>query len=332
MAVLVHTVKRKGFALLTTLWLIVAIAAVALEFSLQTKERRLVAMNIAERGQALAASNAGIETTRARVARLLNSAANGQTGSQGTIDMMDPLYYADSLFTDSIDLGSQIGGYTMIVRDAGSMLGLANLSERQLRELFIAAGADYAAAEKIAQSVLDWTDFDSDPRAQGAERDAYVQAGMLVLPTNSMLKSVSELRDVMGMTPDLYARVADYLMPLSRTNTLNVNKAPEVLLRTLPGFTPDVVNAVLTQRYSGVPIRSIQDLQRLAPGLRTDLAEPGEVPLSGLVTFTTQSIVVRSTGWGPNKQAKVTYEALLTSQQTPGQQQQSINVMQRWAR
>ena len=32
---------------------------------------------------------------------------------------------------------------------------------------------------------MDWRDADSIPRPSGAERDAYIKAGMLALPTNA---------------------------------------------------------------------------------------------------------------------------------------------------
>ena len=41
---------------------------------------------------------------------------------------------------------------------------------------------------------MDWRDADSIPRPSGAERDAYIKAEMLALPTNAPFREIEELR------------------------------------------------------------------------------------------------------------------------------------------
>ena len=52
--------NRRGFALLAAIWLVVAIAAVALQFSLEARERRLLGIHTAERGKGLAAATGAL--------------------------------------------------------------------------------------------------------------------------------------------------------------------------------------------------------------------------------------------------------------------------------
>jgi general secretion pathway protein K len=306
---------RRGFALLTALWLIVAISTVALEFSLQAQERRKTAINISERAQAFAAAEAGIATTRARLGRLATSVAAGQTGSGvgGETDQTDPLRWADSLFTDSIVLGPGAGSVSVIVRDVGAFLNPNEMSEQRWIAFLTAAGVDYGVAEQIAQSIFDWMDPDPDPRGRGAERDDYIRAGRLALPSNKLFTSVEELRDVMGMTPEIYARIAPYFSLLA-SGQINVNKADPLVLRSLPGMTDEIVAAILNQRYSATPIRSLEELKQLVPGVddnRFNRAMPGEPPLASLLSFTTSQVLVTSIGWSVGGHTQAITQATL---------------------
>jgi hypothetical protein len=57
--------NRKGFALLAAIWLCVAIAAVALQFSLEARQRRLLGINTSERGRGRAAAMGALNATQA---------------------------------------------------------------------------------------------------------------------------------------------------------------------------------------------------------------------------------------------------------------------------
>ena len=60
---------RRGVALLAALWLVVAIAAVALQFSMEARERRTLGIMASERGQqrALALGALALRAGQARV-------------------------------------------------------------------------------------------------------------------------------------------------------------------------------------------------------------------------------------------------------------------------
>ncbi|MEO7084572.1 MAG: helix-hairpin-helix domain-containing protein, partial [Gemmatimonadaceae bacterium] len=112
---------------------------------------------------------------------------------------------------------------------------------------------------ELAQSIMDWRDADSIPRPNGAERDAYIKAEKLALPANAPFRTVEELQDVMGMTPEIYQKAAPYLTVLG-TGQVNVNTAPVPVLRALPGMTDATLNRILQLRSQGGRINSINDL------------------------------------------------------------------------
>jgi general secretion pathway protein K len=308
---------RRGFALLTAMWLVVAIAAVALEFSLHEQQRRMTAIDVAERTQAYAAANAGIATTRSRIIRLLEGVSSG-TADQfaSAIDSADPWQRADSLFSGSERVGN--GRYVVTVRDAGSVLNINLMSEDNWRTLLTATGVDYDTADQLAQTIMDWTDLDDDPRPRGAEREQYLRARRLVLPPNKRFASVGQLRDVMGMTPDIYKRVAPYLS-IGTPGLVSVNTADAAVLRTVPGFTDEVVAAVLAERGSNTRFKSLQDLMQQVPvTTQTELTQAAD-SIGNHTTFKTQALIVQSVGWAPGGYTHVTSEVVFARQQNQTQ-------------
>jgi DNA uptake protein ComE-like DNA-binding protein len=57
--------------------------------------------------------------------------------------------------------------------------------------------------EDIADAILDWIDSDNQPRAYGAEDTYYQGLSPQRLPSNAPLRSLSELLQVRGVTPEL---------------------------------------------------------------------------------------------------------------------------------
>ena len=85
----------------------------------------------------------------------------------------------------------------------------------------------------ITEAVLDWMDSDSVPRDFGAEDDHYYDAQPPYRAANRGFTSVSELRAVAYVTPQIYLAVAPYLNAVRDAPRINVNTAPLEVLRTL---------------------------------------------------------------------------------------------------
>lgn len=309
--------SRRGFALLAALWLVMAIAAVALEFGLQAHDRSVTAINVAERMQAAAAANAGIETTRSRLDRLMEGKSGGDRFVAG-IDTADPWAQAPYLLSGGARVGN--AAFAVTVRDAGDLLNVNLLGEDEWRAFLASLGEDYDTADRIAQAITDWRDHDDDPRPRGAERAQYARLGRLVLPANRNFASVADLRDVVGVTPELYARIAPYLS-VGTDGTVNVNTADAAVLRTLPGFTDDVVSAVLEQRSGDTPLRSMQQLLRSLPTETRSALVKHLNELSGRAAFRTQAVLVHSVGWAPGRHIRVVSDALLVRGRNEGQRE-----------
>src|SRR5262249_30927907 len=144
-------------------------------------------------------------------------------------------------------------------RDLGEFLNINQLSEVEIRTFFSFLLKDMSKATSLSQAILDWRDADSIPRPSGAERDAYIKAGMLSLPTNAPFRDVEDLRDVMGMTPEIYEQAAPYLTTRG-SGRVNINTAPVPVLRALPGMTDQTLTLILSMRSQGRRIDSPQQV------------------------------------------------------------------------
>jgi general secretion pathway protein K len=263
--------NRRGVALLTALWLVVAIAVVVLEFSLEAKERRQLGVDTAERGIARAADAGALAVVHAKLDYALRTAPNTGRGNIALLRSSDPWLGVDSLYSgsyrvDSIDVDVK-------ARDLGTQLNLNNLTEAELRTFFGFVLNDYETADKLAQAIMDWRDADDIPRARGAERDDYVKAGLLTLPQNGPIREVEDLLQVMGMTPEIYAIVQPYFTTRG-TGFINLNTAPPPVLRVLPGMTDAILGQIIALRSSGRRISSVdQVLQATRRGRPATMAQ-----------------------------------------------------------
>jgi general secretion pathway protein K len=300
--------QRRGFALLAAMWLVVAITTIALEFGLQAHERRETTIDLAERAQAMAAAMAGIETERARFDQLMKQIQQGQTPPGIDVRHIQLSLIALLRVPDSGTVGN--AKFTAQLRNGGEWLNINLMSEDMWRNFFISFNVGYDAADRLAQAIMDWRDPDDLPRPRGVERDAYIQAGALALPTNRNFTSISELRGVMGMTPELYARIAQYLS-VCTSGHIDIDDAPEAVLYGVPGFTSEVVTTILGERtsipFGGGGLRNLES--RVSAAARQSLVANSAAIQQATNFSTSWEYVIVSTGWAPGGRTHVTAEA-----------------------
>lgn len=110
-------------------------------------------------------------------------------------------------------------------------------AQKQFARLLQAlAGLELGEQEALAitESIGDWLDVDSKPRPNGAEDDYYVGLTPAYRAANQLMTSVSELRAIEGITPQLYDALRPWVAALPERDTvLNILTAPPMLLRTI---------------------------------------------------------------------------------------------------
>ena len=286
-------VRRDGFALMAALWLVVIVGVTGYELSVRSRVRRLAVANALERVAADAAADAALETVRAALENRLAHPLDARSRSLADA-ALDPWGDLTFLRDDTLHLGDERAwahGY-----DAGTRLNLNHATEGEIRRLLSAIPIDASEADRLAQRIMDWRDADSFRRSRGMERDDYLRSGARVLPANAEFGQVAELRDVDGVTAELYGRLATYFT-VSGTGQVNLNAAPRVVLASLPGLGDEAIAMILRARQGSRPLRSMEELtQRLSAGARAAIAEAGN-ELSGRVTFDTREVVVTGEGW-----------------------------------
>lgn len=86
----------------------------------------------------------------------------------------------------------------------------------------------------IARSIADWLDTDGDVSAGGAEDDYYFSLKPSYRAANRSMGSVSELRAVKNITPEIYAALVPWVTVWPQSAAaLNIHTAPAMLLRTI---------------------------------------------------------------------------------------------------
>ena len=122
-----------------------------------------------------------------------------------------------------------------VVVEVASLSGLVNpnvVSPELLRALMVRLGADPGRAGRVASAVADWRTPGRLPRPDGAKAPQYRAAGLGYGPPGASFETLSELRDVLGMTDDLLAALMPHL-------TLHWDGEPD------PGLAGPVVAAAL---------------------------------------------------------------------------------------
>lgn len=285
---------RRGFAMMAALWLVVGISAVALHFAIDSRERRQLGIDAAERGRARAAALGALAMTQARLdASLLQVGTANQLTAN--LRSSDPWLGIDSLMSGEMYVDS----VRVFVRftDLGAQLNINAASEQSLLAFFDFLLRDSPRASRLSQAIMDWRDPDSLPRINGAERDEYIEKRLLTLPSNALFRDVEELLYVYGMTPEIYATVAPFLT-VRGGGQININTAPEAVLRALPGITDDVVATILALRSQGRRINSLNEVfVAQQQGGRGGGPPAQQQRMQGSITLSTNLVEVSMTAW-----------------------------------
>jgi len=138
--------------------------------------------------------------------------------------------------------------------------------------LFSAAGLDATDADTFADRVLDWREPGAARRLNGAKAADYRAAGLPYGPRGGPFQSIDELNLVLGMTPDLSARLAPAITVYSVLPAPQPQTAPPLVLRAI-GMDSASIEAVMAARAKG----------EVAPS-GPQIGPDGQSPIPGLPT------------------------------------------------
>ena len=145
---------------------------------------------------------------------VLEAAAEGAVANVtfAMLAVKDPGFQADGVVREI-----RVGQTLVLVRvaDESDRINLNTASGALLRALIIDVGGAPGLASRLAAAILDWRTSGANPRPGGAKAPDYQAVGRAYGPPGTPFQSVGELEDVLGMTPDLFARLAPHLTLLT---------------------------------------------------------------------------------------------------------------------
>jgi len=177
--------RERGFALLVVLWAMVLLAL-------------------------LVTTITGTGRTEARLAANLRESARLQAAVDGAI--YEVVFRALATTGAALPLGQMVRGPALVwVEDLSQKLNPNTASPQLVQALLRRVGVSDELAVSLTASIIDWRDNSSSTTAGGNKTAPYVAAGKAYGPPQEPFESVAELANVLGMTPDILARLAPHI-------------------------------------------------------------------------------------------------------------------------
>jgi len=234
-------VQRRGFVVLTILWIITIAAIVATGAALAGRHAVLegAARVALERGRWEAL---GCE-------RRVVAAIDVALASAPTLDDATKLWR----ILPSAVLGSPlVARCDVSLEAAGTRLDVNDASEEMVVNLLDAIGLE-SDAPQLADALEDWIDPDDDALPSGAEREWYQAAGRIV-PRNGPLADVREMRRVRGF--DAMRRLDSVFA--TEPGRVSLATAPVSVLMAVPGITRETAEQIVAMQQLGTPLGDLR--------------------------------------------------------------------------
>ena len=269
---------RHGIALVAVLWVLVLLSVMAAGLLRETSVETRLARNLIASTQARALADAGVyrailslrnpkqvlkfgaETEkllkdRAGIREALLSRSEIQEALKGRADLqaadLESAVDADVWRPDGTIYVWPFGdGIVLIsIQDEAGKVDLNNATDDLLEGLFVAVGVENEQAVELVHAIGDFRDEDDISRSAGAEDDDYRAAGYAWEAKDAPFETVAELEQVIGMTREIYERVAPFLtVNARRRGRIDPMTAPAEVLRAIPGADAGQIDSLLEAR------------------------------------------------------------------------------------
>jgi general secretion pathway protein K len=214
-----------GFIIIPVLWILGALATLAVIYSYYSREAALEFINHNERLEARSLAVSGVEL-----------AAYQLTAQPDVRPIAGTFSFRQGTATVRVDFHSE-----------NSRVDLNFAPNVMLASLFTNLGATAEDATNYADRIIGWR----TPLVAGArdsEAPLYEAAGKSYGPRHGPFQDPSEVGLVVGIPPSLVYRLLPYLTVYSGQPEINVLGAAPQVLAALPGLTPDLMKVLLTMR------------------------------------------------------------------------------------
>lgn len=225
---------QRGVAFIVVLWLMALLTILLGSFALISRTEGMQARHLFDATEARYAAEAGVNHAVYQMA------------------IADPMmrWLPDGR---AYQIGFEDAAIAIEITDESGLIDLNVADVMTLNNLLVAAGAEQDVAMQIADAIQDWRDTDDLVSPNGAEDDDYEAAGYTYGAKDGLFDTVSELQQVMGVTAEIYQRIAPALTIYSGQSSPNLAFAPYEVLLAIPGMTPELAQQIIDQRHAWDP-------------------------------------------------------------------------------
>jgi general secretion pathway protein K len=292
------TGKQQGVALIVAI-LVVAIAtvlAIAMVDRLNLDIRRTE--NLIHSEQAY---------VYAQGAEIIATAALFQDRQKNKYDSMDEAW-ATPLPPVPVEGGAVMGKLTDLqacfnINNLNRIINSANFNEdlQRFNRLLTAV----AVSPALASAVVDWLDSDMQTTPpDGAEDDWYIGLTPPYRAANGPITSISELRMIKGFEQtdtsstdgNAFDKLAPYICALPIATAININTAPDMVLKSLSAdLTDDDVAKIIEHRNGGTDpedkshAEPFETMEQFKAFMQNDLKKPGFAAANATANMTVAS-------------------------------------------
>ncbi|MEO0436319.1 MAG: type II secretion system minor pseudopilin GspK [Pseudomonadota bacterium] len=146
---------------------------------------------------------------------------------------------------------------------------------------------DQIEARALTEAIIDFLDADDEPRLNGAESSFYVAQNPAYRAANRELSSVSELRSIANMRPEVFEALQHYVTVWPKNaSQINIHTAPGPVLRSLnpeTGVDTPLDEAIVQNILERRSVQPFADLDEFLSPENFPGAETTET-IRGLVT------------------------------------------------
>ena len=228
----------RGIALVLVLWVIALLTVMALGLTTTQRTENALTRNQIEAARFRAQAEAALALT---VLNLLTTPLEMVPVEEVWVPNAMPR----SVVFDGVEL-------TVTLSNEASRLDLNLATRDQLAALIELAqgeeGYDVAKRDALADAILDWRDEDDLTQLNGAEDGDYENAGLPYGAADEPFHSVEELREVLGMTRELYQRLAPDLTVYNDTENVEERFASAQVLAAIQGIPQDDAEQLVVER------------------------------------------------------------------------------------
>jgi len=234
---MIRRTKKKtesGIALLLVLWMLIILVGIIGVFALVASTEHQQGKLLARTVQAHYAAEGGIDVATMRLSN------------------PDPLL---QWVPDNRVYKYTVGKTRIEIRtvDESGKVDINVAGADVIYTLLLAVGADAEQAQNISSAIMDWRDPDDLLTLPGgAEDPQYASAGRPYGSKDGAFQTISELQQVLGMTPELYAKLQPLITIYSGLNRPNPSFASPEVLAALGLQAPQIAQ-LLAQREAWKP-------------------------------------------------------------------------------